>query len=239
MTFEKTLKTELATLGLSPDDETVKKFCLYKDMLKEYNKKINLTADDSDEQILYKHFIDSLTLLEYMENDQKRCIDIGTGAGFPLIPVKLINEELEITLVDAVNKKVDFLEHLTGELGLKGVRCIHARAEDLAREAAHRGCYDLSVSRAVAKLRVLIEYSVPFLRNGGTMLAMKAEKGKEEVETADNALMRLNSRIESENAFDVSYCGEIYHRMIIKIRKLGEISDKYPRKAGIIKKDPL
>lgn len=236
MTFGKALRTELGKLGLEHDDEMVENFCLYKEMLQEYNKKVNLTADDTDEEILYKHFVDSLTLLPYIKDDQSSCIDIGTGAGFPLLPIKIINQSLHITLVDAVKKKTVFLEQVITRLGLKGVRCIHARAEDLARDKEHRGGYDFTVSRAVAGLDVLIEYSIPFLKNGGIMLAMKSGKGKEELKAAANALLLLNSKCEDESSFEMTYNKENYERMIIKIRRLGDIPDKYPRKAGIIKK---
>jgi 16S rRNA (guanine527-N7)-methyltransferase len=233
--FKNILKNETEKLGLVVTDEHLEKFIVYMELLKEYGKVMNLTALTEEKDILYKHFIDSLTAARYISRSRLKAIDIGTGAGFPLMPIKIVYDELEVTLVDSVGKKIDFLRALISKLDISGTQCIHARAEELARDKSHREKYDLAFTRAVAPMNVLVEYCVPFLKVKGRMLVMKGR----DHEPADRALKELDSMIKKVHSFDIIYNGEKNSRKIIEIEKNAPTSEKYPRKAGIIKRNPL
>lgn len=235
MNFEETLKIESKKLGISLNEKCLQKFIEYKEYIQEYNKTANITSIDSDSEILYKHFIDSLTLYKFIEKKRSKCIDIGSGAGFPLVPLKLLSNEIEMTLLDSDNKKIDFLKNLTRKLDLRNTIFIHSRAEDAARTKEHRGKYDYALSRAVGPLSVLIEYSIPFLKTSGKMLAMKGAIN----EDAKLALKELRAEIEDIHEFEIRYGDEINKRMIITIIKKETTPDNYPRKAGIAKRNPL
>jgi len=232
------MRTEAEKIGVTLSPCELHKFFVYKNMLQEHNSRYNLTSLISDEDILYKHFIDSLSIAKYLKKRNGICIDIGTGAGFPLLPAGIARSDLRITLADSVKKKARFLETLTEELGIANIVIIHARAEDLARDPQHRAGYDYAVSRAVAPLRILVEYCVPFLRTGGMMLAMKASL-RDEPEKARNSLKELKAECINIDRYEMVYDNETYKRTVVEIVKKEDTATKYPRKAGIPEKHPL
>jgi len=233
--FKSILKKEAEKLGLVITEEQLEKFVVYKDLLREYGKVMNLTSLLEEKDILFKHFIDSLTAALYFTRERLKAIDIGTGAGFPLMPLKIIYDELEVTMVDSVGKKIDFLRVLINKLHISNAECVHVRAEELARDIKYRERYDIAFTRAVAPMNILVEYCIPFLRVNGKLLAMKGRDPGQ----ADNALKELDSRIKKVHSFDIIYNGEKNSRKIIEIEKNAPTSGKYPRKAGIIKRKPL
>ncbi len=217
-------------------DEQEQKFYEYMKLLKEWNEKINLTTITEEQDILLKHFIDSLTILKYL-NDNDNIIDVGTGAGFPGIPVKIVNETLNVTLMDSLNKRILFLNDVIEKLKLEGIKTLHARAEELGRNKEYREKYDVVTSRAVANLSTLLEYMMPFAKVGGTCICMKGPNIEEELENADLAIKELGGKIEKIENFKLP--GSDIERNIIIIKKVRNISNKYPRKAGTPAKEPL
>lgn len=217
-------------------DEQEQKFYEYMKLLKEWNEKINLTTITEEQDILLKHFIDSLTILKYL-NDNDNIIDVGTGAGFPGIPVKIVNETLNVTLMDSLNKRILFLNDVIEKLKLEGIKTVHARAEELGRNKEYREKYDVVTSRAVANLSTLLEYMMPFAKVGGTCICMKGPNIEEELENADLAIKELGGKLEKIENFKLP--GSDIERNIIIIKKVRNISNKYPRKAGTPAKEPL
>ena len=229
---------DLKELGLSLTAEQINEFLRYYELLVEWNEKINLTAITEYADVLKKHFIDSLSLAKAIDlSKNKKIIDIGTGAGFPGLALKIAFPELEVTLLDSLNKRVLFLNQVIEELDLKGVVAIHGRAEDLAGKADHRECYDLSVSRAVANLTTLSEYCLPFVKLGGYFISYKSEKTEEELSQAKSAISLLGGNIEKQVEFTLP-SSDIY-RNLVMIKKAQTTPKKYPRKAGLPAKEPL
>ncbi len=214
------------------------KFDRFYQLLIEENEKYNLTAITEKQDVYIKHFIDSI-LIEKLSFDfkDKHMIDIGTGAGFPALPLKIMNDSLKITGLDALNKRISFIEMVCRELGLKDVACIHGRAEDFGQMIKYRESYDFAVSRAVAELRLLLELVMPFVKVGGYFLAYKSLKTKTELDEAQNALKLMKSELIDIVAFELPY--NFGTREIMIIQKNGKIDKKYPRKAGTPKKSPL
>ena len=229
-------KQKLEEYNIEINDEQIEKFDLYMKLLLEWNEKINLTAITEKDDIILKHFVDSLTILKYVDESDK-IIDIGTGAGFPGIPIKIMNEEANITLLDSLNKRINFLNIVINELKLDNIVAIHGRAEELARNKAHREKYDVAVSRAVANLSTLTEYMLPFIKVGGKCICMKGANVKEEIDKAKNAIKKLGGQIEIVDNFYLSENDN--ERNIVIIKKIKETEHKYPRKAGIPSKEPL
>ena len=207
-------------------DEQLEKFKNYYKLLIEWNEKINLTAITDEEEVITKHFADSLTLLNYIPTDSK-VIDIGTGAGFPGIPLKIVKDSLEITLLDSLNKRIVFLEEVIKELKLNNIKAIHGRAEELAHDKNHREKYDIAVCRAVAKLNVLAEYMLPYLRIGGSFICMKGPNIDEEIENSRKAINILGGKIEKIENFEL----DGNQRNIIIIKKEKNCPNNFPRKA--------
>ncbi len=207
------------------------KFEKYEQMLIETNKKFNLTSIDDPDQIRIKHFEDSLTIKSYI-NDGMKVLDIGSGAGFPGIPLR-IEKDFDLTLIDSVNKKVNFMNQVIEELDLKNTRAIHVRAEDFAKE--HREEFDMVISRAVANLSTLSEYALPFLKVGGIFIAMKGPKAEEEYEDAKNALKILGGELINIDSMDLH--GNTRKNILIK--KVRSTKKKYPRDKNLPKKKPL
>ena len=215
------------------------KFDAYAGLLKDWNSRVNLTAVTDDDEIRVKHFMDSLTILPYLEGSAGggalRLVDVGTGAGFPGIPVAIERPEIEVTLVDSLEKRVRFLECVARELDLKNVRCVHGRAEDLGRDPEYRETFDFATARAVASMPVLLEYCLPFLKDGGKFIAMKgANAGEEEF---SGALKKLGGRLVKEDYFTLE--GTDMKRCIFVVEKRGKMPAAYPRKAGLPAKKPL
>jgi 16S rRNA (guanine527-N7)-methyltransferase len=213
----------------------VAQFCLYGDLLLEWNQKMNLTTITDPGEIIIKHFIDSLTIKPYLQGD--KMADIGTGAGFPGIPLKIVRPDLQLTLVDSLRKRLDFLQEVVRKLGLKEVEIIHARAEELGRNPKYRAGFELVTSRAVARLPVLLEYAIPLLQLGGLFIAMKGSQAEQEIEESRDALGKLYARV--ENVEKLSLGTEAEYRKIVVIRKIAPTPEKYPRKPGIPAKNPL
>lgn len=211
-------------------------FYEYDKLLLDWNEKINLTAITDEREIILKHFIDSLTINRYIENAEN-VMDIGTGAGFPGVPLKIVNENKRFILVDALNKRVNFLEEIKKVLNLKNLDLIHSRSEDLAKNLMYRENIDVVTSRAVANLRVLVEYMLPFIKLNGLCICMKGPNSKEEIIEAENAIKILGGKIESIDKIILPE-SEI-ERNIIIIRKVSNTPNKYPRKAGTASKQPL
>jgi len=222
-------------LNIQLSEKQLKEFFQYKDFLIETNKHINLTAIVEDKEIILKHFIDSLTIYQYIENG-KNLIDVGTGAGFPGIPLKIVSDELDVTLLDSLNKRVNFLNDVINQLDLKKISAMHGRAEDIARLEQYREKFDYVTARAVANLATLAEFCIPFLKVGGTFICMKANI-KDEVENAKSAIKILGGEITSIEKFYLPD-SEI-ERNIILIKKVNNTPSKYPRKAGLPGKEPL
>ena len=226
----------LKDFNIKINDEQIKKFMNYMNLLLEWNEKINLTAITQPEEVKLKHFVDSLTVLKYI-NDDDKVIDIGTGAGFPGIPLKIMNENTKITLLDSLNKRINFLNIVIETLNLRNIQAIHGRAEEIARNKLYREKYDVAVSRAVANLSTLTEYMLPFVKVGGKCICMKGANVNEELERAQNAIKELGGEIERVDNFYLS--DNDNERNIIVIKKIKETNPKYPRKAGTPSKEPL
>lgn len=228
----------LKELGLVLSNDALQKYEIYKDMLVEWNKKFNITTITEEDEIYIKHFCDSLSLVNTkLFDDKKRVIDIGTGGGFPGLVLKIYNEELDMTLMDSLNKRIVFLNEVIKELKLSNVKAIHARAEELGVSNEHREKYDIAVSRAVASLNTLSEYCLPFVKVGGYFIAMKGPDVKEEVEESKNAIKLLGGELERIEDIKLPFL-DITHTLII-IKKVKQTPNKYPRQQGKPKKNPL
>ncbi|HZK70132.1 MAG TPA: 16S rRNA (guanine(527)-N(7))-methyltransferase RsmG [Clostridia bacterium] len=222
--------------GCDLTNEQVDKFDIYRERLKEKNKVMNLTAIDDDTDVVIKHFIDSISILPFINGENIKLLDIGTGAGFPGLPIKIIRSDVDVTLVDSVNKKVNFINELISELCLNDVCAIHSRAEDLGVLEEHRESYDIVTARAVSTLSVLCEYCIPFLKVGGIFLAMKGGN-LQETESCEDAIKILGGEIEEIREFNLPFTDN--HRKIIVIKKFRQTPSRYPRKSGKARKNPL
>jgi len=210
----------------------------YERELMEWNRKFNLTAIRDQESIRTKHFLDSLSCVQaWQAQPPNRLVDVGTGAGFPGIPLKIIYPGMKITLVESVGKKAMFCQHIVRVLGLENVEVIQARAEDLGQKAGHREKYDWAVARAVAQMNVLVEYLLPFVKIGGMVLAQKGESAPAEVQEAEKAMKLLGGKL--KQLLPVNLPGVADDRYLVLIDKVAATPPKYPRKAGISLKTPL
>ena len=232
------LERGLKEFGLSLDDEQRKAFQKYYDLLIEWNSFMNLTAITEPDEVCVKHFLDSISLCKAIDCDREiELIDIGTGAGFPSIPLKIMFPKLKITMLDSLGKRVKFLDEVIGNLNLKGITAVHSRAEDLALKSEYRERFDICVSRAVANLSTLSEYCLPYVKIGGFFISYKSEKVAEEVKSAQNAVKILGGEIFRQVEFTLP-CSDIY-RNLFMIKKVKPTPKKYPRKAGVPSKEPL
>ena len=236
--FEEILAARAAEAGIPLTAEQIGQFSVYHEMLLDWNTRMNLTALTAPEDVAVKHIIDSLTAYDAALFDGARTlIDVGTGAGLPGIPLAVYAQHLTVTLLDALNKRVRFLTEVTAAMGLPNVRCIHARAEEAARTAEHRAAYDIAVSRAVARLPVLLEYTLPFVRVGGTLLALKGRAYAEEQKEARRAAEVLGGgRI---TARPVHLPGLDDVRAILTVTKERQTPAAYPRGGGAPTRRPL
>lgn len=219
------------------DTKNIDKFEKYKELILEYNKHTNLTRITEDDEFNVKHFLDSLSLFKTdLFVKDKKIIDIGTGAGFPGLPLKLYNEDLDITLLDSLRKRIDFLDGVIEELGLKKIRAIHARAEEIARDPKYRESYDIAVSRAVANLSTLTEYSMAFVKVGGYFISQKGPEYKEELKSAKRAIELMGGEV--KDVIHTPLPNDIDHYIIV-IKKAKTTDKKYPRGGGKPRKSPL
>ena len=226
----------LENLNLELNEKQIEQFLKYYEMLIEKNKVMNLTAITEYDEVIEKHFLDSISLCQvYDLSKPVKILDMGTGAGFPGVPLKIAFPEVEITLADSLNKRIKFLDEVVEELGLEKVTTVHARAEELAKNKEHRESYDLVVSRAVANLSTLGEYCIPFVKMGGNFISYKSGEVDEEVNAAGKAIKILGGEMKDVYKFDLSD----QKRSFIIIEKIKTTPKTYPRKAGTPSKEPL
>ena len=226
----------LSNLKLELTEKQIEQFLKYYEMLIDKNKVMNLTAITEYDEVIEKHFLDSISLCQiYDLSKPVKILDMGTGAGFPGVPLKIAFSEIEITLADSLNKRIKFLDEVVAELGLEKVTTIHARAEELARNKEHRESYDLVVSRAVANLSTLGEYCIPFVKMGGNFISYKSGEVDEEVNAAGKAIKILGGQMRNVYKFDLYD----QKRSFVTIEKIKTTPKTYPRKAGTPSKEPL
>lgn len=221
--------------GIALSEQQLAQFCFYGDLLIEWNRKINLTRIVEPQEVILKHFVDSLSISKYL--DGYNMADIGTGAGFPGIPLKIVRPELKLYLVDSLKKRIEFLREVILRLGLKEVEIIHVRAEEMGRNRRYRAEFDIVTSRAVARLPVLLEYAIPLLKEKGIFIAMKGSQAEDELAEAKSALVKLGAEVVKFVNFSLGV--EAEHRSIIIIQKIKVTPNEYPRKPGIPAKYPL
>ena len=226
MEFKDKLVDIFKKYNINLSEKQAENFTLYKDMLVEWNKIHNLTAITDDDGIILKHFLDSVLPYTYFK-DNSTIIDIGTGAGFPSIPLKIMNDTLNFTLVDSVVKKLNFVRAVVERLGLDNVNIVHVRCEDLAKNSDFRERYDYSVSRAVSSMSTLIEYCVPFIRVGGNMVCYKGSSYQDELDSATNAIRLLNINLTDILEYGVEELDTI--RYVLAFNKAQSTDSKYPR----------
>lgn len=233
--FNEALINGMKKFNIELTDEQINKFNIYCNMLIEWNGKMNLTAIKEPTEIAIKHFVDSCSVLNYVKiKKNAKVIDIGTGAGFPGIPLKILREDLDITLLDSLNKRLVFLNEVAKELNLE-LNTIHSRAEDLGRQENHREQYDIAISRAVAPLNVLSEYSIPFVRKGGKFISMKGPNVQSEIDEAKKAIRILGGKCNNVVQFSIGDNS----RSIVIVDKLNQTPYTYPRHGSKISKKPL
>ena len=218
--FSKELINKSNMIEVNLNEDQASKFYSYMNLLVEWNEKMNLTAITEPNEVILKHFVDSLTISKYIDKGAS-LIDVGTGAGFPGIPLSIANE-VNVTLLDSLNKRINFLNEVIKELDLENIEAIHSRAEDFGSKEREK--YDIATSRAVASLNVLVEYLLPLVKVGGKCICMKGPHIEEEIENAKKAIKILGGELK---------------RTIIIIKKLKETPAKYPRKAGLPSKEPI
>ena len=232
------LKNGLEALGIPPSEEMMRQFFVFYEMIVEKNKVMNLTAITEWNEVVEKHFLDSVSLAKSLDLHRNiRVLDLGTGAGFPGIPLKILFPELQIVLMDSLNKRVVFLQEVLKELGLTGITAVHGRAEEMARKPEYREQFDLCVSRAVANLSSLSEYCIPFVKIGGSFVSYKSGEVEEEVERGRKAISVLGGKILRIEKF-VLASTEI-SRSFVHIEKVKKTPKAYPRKAGTPSKHPI
>lgn len=220
------------------NEEQIQQFACYYEILIQKNEVMNLTAITEFEDVVRKHFVDSLTIKNILEPKAgEYWLDLGTGAGFPGIPLKIVYPELKLVLLDSLNKRVKFLQEVIEKLDLKKIDAVHGRAEEFARKAEYREQFDCCVSRAVANLASLSEYCLPFVKPGGCFVPYKSEKIQEEIKGAEKAVRILGGKMEEQKEFLLP--GSDIYRCLLCIRKIQETPKKYPRKAGTPTKEPI
>lgn len=238
MSFYSIMKEAAADVNMNLSEEQYDKFIKYMRLVQEWNQKINLTAITEDEEFIKKHFIDCIKAFKSDElKNAKTLIDVGTGAGFPGLPIAIMREDLNVTLLDSLNKRINFLNIVINELGLKNVVTIHSRAEDGARKKELRENFDIATSRAVANMTVLSEFCLPYVKVGGHFVALKGPAIDEELKDSRNALGVLGGKLKQVIELEIEDT-DLKHNIVV-VSKEKECPKSYPRKAGIITKKPL
>lgn len=231
------LKKHAPEYAVDISDDLANKLEIYAEQLREWNEKINLTAILDDEGIAVKHFLDCLLVTKTADfKSGMSVIDVGTGAGFPGIVIAAAYPEINVTLLDSTGKKLKAVEAIANKMGVENVKIVHARAEDMGKNPEFREKYDFATARAVAQLRVLLEYTLPFVKKGGNFLSLKAAIAEEEIDGASHSLQVLGGKIEGVNTFNLPDGDK---RVIINVKKISQISPKYPRPSAQIAKKPL
>lgn len=233
--FEK-IKTYAREIEILLDEEQVYQFYHYMQLLLAWNEKINLTAIVEPEEIILKHFIDSMTIAKYI-NKNTKLIDVGTGAGFPGIPLKIIRKDIEITLLDSLNKRIVFLQEVKQQLNLSKIDAVHSRIEEFGRNKKYREAFDYATSRAVANLSTLSEYLIPMVKLNGVCICMKGPNIQEEVKQSQKAIFILGGNVEKIDSFQLPKSN--MDRNVVLIRKVKPTPSKYPRKPGMAAKEPI
>ena len=231
-------ETKLNELGISLEDKQKKQFFKFYELLVEWNKVMNLTGITEYEEVNEKHFVDSLSIVKAIDiSSIETVIDVGTGAGFPGIPLKIVFPHLKVVLLDSLNKRINFLNTVIDELGLKDIKTIHGRAEDFAKQADYREKFDLCVSRAVANLSTLSEYCIPYVKKDGMFVPYKSGDIEGELENSKKAIHVLGGK--TQNVVKFQLPGSEIGRSFIVIKKLQNTAKKYPRKSGLPSKSPI
>ena len=234
--FKEELEKKLDVINIKLNEKQIKQFYDYMNLLIEWNKKINLTAIIEPKEIILKHFVDSLTVSKYI-NEKSTLIDVGTGAGFPGIPLKILRNDIKITLVDSLNKRIKFLDEVIEKLNLDGIKTVHGRAEEIGRNREYREKFDYATSRAVANTAILSEYLIPLVKINGKCIYMKGPDTNEELKNGKKAISVLGGNIVNKEEFGLPYSD--IKRTIIIIDKVKNTPTKYPRKAGTPSKEPI
>lgn len=232
------LNNSATAFGINLSSQQLKKFDLYYELLIEWNEKINLTAITDYDEVVIKHFLDSISIIKYISfHPDSYVLDVGTGAGFPGIPLKILFPDMRLVLLDSLNKRINFLNCVIDNLNLNKVKTVHGRAEDLAKDTLYREQFDFVVSRAVANLSSLSELCLPFVKVGSEFISYKSEKANDEILSANQAIQKLGGKI--QNCFHFNLPGTDYERNLVCIEKIMKTPLKYPRKAGTPLKKPL
>lgn len=234
--FFKIMNKYSEKINIMFNEKQLKQFYLYMKLLIEWNEKINLTAITEPQEIILKHFVDSLTINKYIK-EKESIVDVGTGAGFPGIPLKIIRDDINIVLVDSLNKRIKFLDDVIQKLGLKNIKTVHARAEEFGRMKEYREKFDKATSRAVANLATLLEYLMPLIKVDGKCICMKGSEIKDEISQSQKAIKILGGKIENIDTFKLP--NSDINRNILIVKKIDKTDKKYPRKAGTPSKDPI
>ncbi len=236
MSFEEKLKNEMLKIGIELNELQIAQFLKYEKLLLEWNEKINLTSIVDEDEIILKHFVDSSIISKYVKNED-RVADIGTGAGFPGIPLKIVKQQNNVFLIDSLNKRINFLQTVINELKMKNITAIHSRAEEIGHNVEYRQKFDIVTSRAVAKLNVLLEYMLPLTKVGGTCICLKGPNIKEELEEAKKCIEILGGKLEKIENFNLP--DSDIERNLIFIKCVKQLPNKYPRKPGTPASSPL
>lgn len=233
--FQETFKQECQKNNIEFNEKKSELFYQYMNLILQWNEKINVTAIKNEKEFIVKHFVDSLTISGFVDNS-KRILDIGTGAGFPGIPLKIYHSNVEFTLIDSINKKITVLNDVIEQLHLNKIEALHIRAEELAKDANYRECFDVVTTRAVSNLATISEYMLPFVKIGGKAICMKGPNVEQELADSKNAIQLLGGEIEQIKKININ---DELERNLIVIKKISATDKKYPRGQGKPVKEPI